>query len=95
MDMISFLVVDDDPKITNLYELLIIRRYNEASVVKTHDGKEALGKAGISDYSVILSDLDMPIMNGIDFHKTLKKKSPLLAEKTIFISGGPQELHLE
>lgn len=87
--MKSFLVIDDDPGLTALYELLIKKRYNGASVCQAYNGKEALKKTMRSDYSVIISDVNMPKMNGIDFHNELKKKSSITAKKIAFISSAP------
>lgn len=92
--MKSFLVVDDDSSMTELYKLLIEKRYGDISISQANNGKEALDKAIVSAYSVILTDIDMPIMNGIDFHKALKEKSPQLAERTAFISASPHRMAL-
>jgi len=83
----SFLVVDDDSVLTALYESLIKRRYGDVLVSQAFNGREALDKALALDYSVILSDIDMPVMNGIDFHKSLKKESPCSARRTGFVSS--------
>ena len=93
--MKSFLVVDDDSRWVNMYKVLIKRRYGDISISQANNGKDALDKVMESTYSAILTDIDMPIMNGIDFHKALKEKFPLLARRTAFISGGPNEVALE
>lgn len=93
--MKSFLVVDDNPRWVNLYKTLVKRRYGDVLISEATNGKDALCKAMATDYSVILSDIDMPVMNGIDFHKALKKQLPILAGKTVFISGNAGKLDLE
>lgn len=92
--MKSFLVVDDDLSMTELYRVLIKRRYGDIPISHANNGKEALDKAIASAYSVILTDIDMPIMNGIDFHKALKERSPQLAERTAFISCSQNAMDL-
>lgn len=87
--MKSFLVVDDDSDMTALYEVLIKRRYDDSLVSMAHNGEEALSKAIASDYSVIISDLDMRPMNGIDFYLNMKKESSQLAQRTAFITAAP------
>lgn len=87
--MKSFLVVDDDPNMRALYKLLIRNRYDDVFVSQACNGEEALSKAIESDYSVIISDVEMPTMNGIDFHQSMKKESPQLAQRTAFISSTP------
>lgn len=93
--MEPFLIVDDDLRWINMYTTLIRRRYGDVLIIQANNGKEALSKAIISAYSVILTDIDMPIMNGIDFHKALKKRFPLLAKRTAFISSSSHEANLK
>ena len=65
------------------------------SLGKRHDvviatsGREAL--AIITDqnpFDLIFSDLMMPEMTGMDFYAELKRRSPALAEKIVFLTGG-------
>lgn len=92
--MKSFLVVDDDSSIAGLHKHLIKRNYGDVSISLANNGKDALDKAITSDYSIILSDIEMPIMNGIEFHKIIKQESPLLAQRMAFISGSQHGSHL-
>ncbi len=79
------LIVDDEIEMVDmLFNLL----KNEGYRVDTaRNGKLALEKIQIRDYMVIICDVKMPVMNGIQFYEILKGRKPRLAEKIIFISG--------
>ena len=86
--MKRFLVVDDDKNIRNLYKILIERRYKHAQVASCPDGREGLAMATSADFDLILSDIDMPVVDGISFHTHLKQQDRLKAEKLVMISGN-------
>ncbi len=88
--MKSFLLVDDDDKILTMNELFINHRFGDSNILisKAYNGLEALEKTRELDYTVILSDIEMPEMNGIEFHQRLKAENPALAERMAFISGN-------
>ncbi len=92
--MKSFLIAEDDPTLFKMYEHMLKLRYKDASVIQASNGKEALEKAREREPSAILSDIDMPVMDGIDFHKALKKEFPSLARRTGFISGSDSKAYL-
>ena len=79
------LVVDDEPAVG-----LAVRR-----VLKDHDvtvvtsAQEALSRieAG-EDFDVILSDLMMPGMSGMDLYGVLARENPTLAARVVFVTGG-------
>ena len=53
-----------------------------AEVVVANNGKEAVEKASTIDFDLILMDVQMPVMNGIDATKRLRKmkyKTPIIA----------------
>lgn len=73
MKKASILLVEDDATIREpLREILQHEGY---AVVTSTNGREALGKlnAGISELSLILLDLMMPVMNGWEFLEEIKK----------------------
>lgn len=79
------LVIDDDPLITRA-----VRRTLAAhDVVATQRAQEALAKleAG-EDFDVILCDLMMPEVTGMDLHAALSRSRPELASRMVFVSGG-------
>jgi len=52
------------------------------------NGAEGYEKASQNYYAAIISDLDMPVMGGIDFYKKLKQQYPDVGKRFIFISGA-------
>ena len=67
------LVVDDD--ITNRKFLNIVLKKKNISVVEAENGSDALNKLS-PDITMILLDIFMPVMNGIDFMKNLRIQKP-------------------
>ena len=80
------LVVDDEP----LVGTIIARTLGgNLEVVSTGGASEALELLARDDaFDVILSDLMMPGMTGMDLHRELGRLDPELAAKMIFLSGG-------
>jgi PAS domain S-box-containing protein len=80
------LVVDDEMPIANtLRELLSL----EHDVVAVTSGREALDivhREG--DFDVILCDLMMPEMSGIDLYERLRHARPGLERRVVFMTGG-------
>lgn len=91
--MINFLIVDDEKRLAKSYELLIKSIYKNVHISYASNGKEALEIVHTRDYTVIISDINMPVMNGIEFHKKLKEDHPHLATRVAFISGRVHSSH--
>lgn len=68
------LIVDDDP--SNLESLARLFRREQVRVVTATDGKEALALLRKTRVSVVLTDLMMPAMNGLDLLRASKTVSP-------------------
>lgn len=87
------LVVDDDPSLRELISLFLEKSGDLA--IDTADGAHAameMLKSG--SYDVIVSDYDMPGMNGIDFLKTLKSGGDP-APFILFTGKGREEVVIE
>lgn len=89
--MKSFLVVDDDPRFLQLYKVLLNHRYEKIALEVAENGEEALKLAAMTQPDVILSDVQMPLMNGIEFYGSLKEMSPILAGRIALISGSAED----
>ena len=55
------------------------------------NGEEGFHKAANTFYAVIISDIDMPKMNGIEFFQRLEEKYSDVGRRFIFISGDPTD----
>ena len=74
MDLPRILYVDDE--VINL-ELLQLTFMNDFKVVTAKSAREGLNElARYPDIRVVISDLKMPEMNGLDFIKMVKKQDP-------------------
>lgn len=80
----NILIVDDEEMITDLISSLIDRSGN---IDVAHNGQDALKKMGEKYYKLVISDVDMPIMDGIEFYKKTIEKYPSSANKFLFITG--------
>jgi len=70
----KILIVDDDEELrANLSEILKGSGYGTA---ETSSGKEAIEKTASEDFDVVLLDLMMPGMSGIDVLNEIKKINP-------------------
>ncbi len=72
----SILIVEDEPELAEVYLTLLTQSGYETIVA--HNGKDALKMAGDHQPDLILLDLRMPIMDGVEFLRQydLKAKHP-------------------
>lgn len=87
----KILIVDDDEAICKMLVRLLSRYGYETSVA--NNGNEGLKKCAVVNFDLIITDIIMPDMEGIEFIITLKRKYPEI--NVIAMSGGgylaPQE----
>ncbi|MDY6862713.1 MAG: sigma-54 dependent transcriptional regulator [Thermodesulfobacteriota bacterium] len=69
----DILIVDDEDKMRHI--LRIILEDAGYSVDEARDGREALGLTEKKHFGVIITDLKMPVISGMDLLKTLKKRN--------------------
>jgi PAS domain S-box-containing protein len=79
------LVVDDDARVgTTLGRVL-----KDHDVTVLTDARDARDRITAGErYDLILCDLMMPLMNGMDFHAELARSIPEQAARMIFVTGG-------
>jgi DNA-binding response OmpR family regulator len=81
--MPRLLLVDDDPAWRNLYRMALESQFD---LFEATDGYQALSILGAVRPDVIVLDLRMPRMDGLDFLKRLSRRSP--RPKVIVSSGA-------
>jgi putative two-component system response regulator len=84
-NQVTLLVVEDDPAM-----LIALRDILEGAgyeVLTASNGKDALGKLSESQPALILSDISMPVMDGIELLETLRKKPSGAAIPFIFLTA--------
>ena len=77
--MPSVLLVDDEPNIIEILEIVL--RDEGMEVSTANSGNEALEKLRKADYDVVVSDIRMPDLSGVE----LLKKAKALTPDTIFV----------
>lgn len=69
------LIVDDNQDILDLFKDLMGDQY---TVITALNGQEALNiKDGDKDISVVLTDIQMPVMDGFELCQKIRKSDPL------------------
>ncbi len=73
---ISILVVDDEALIRNLLEQVLTKEGYR--VLLAQDGREALDIVGANKVDIVVSDMMMPRLNGMELLKILKRDRPAI-----------------
>lgn len=85
MSKLQYLIVDDEA--FNL-EFMTAVFSDEASISTACDGKEALKMLVDNDFDIIICDVQMPRLNGVDLFKKMKSDNSEACEKFIFCTGN-------
>jgi len=79
------LVIDDEPFITRVLQKGLSRH----DVVVASQARDALARIAQGEtFDVILCDLMMPEISGIDVHEYLVREHPAIARRVVFMTGG-------
>ena len=79
------LVVDDEPHILHYMQATLESWGHE--VVLAHDGSQALKRALMQPFDLIICDLRMPRLGGREMFHTLARMHPTVADRIIFATG--------
>ena len=82
----KILVIDDEPMIGTSIRRLLGAHHDVEAVTRAHEALDRL-EAGTL-YDVILCDLMMPEMSGMDFHQAIAERHPALVDRMLFLTGG-------
>ncbi len=78
------LVIDDEPTIGKVLER-ILAEYAVKAVVDAH---QALAALEADAFDVIVCDLALPKMSGMEFYGVLRRDRPHMASRVVFLTGG-------
>ncbi len=85
------LVIDDSELIHNMYRLMF-KKYPGCVMASAKNGKEGLDRlARDDDFDLILLDINMPVMNGLQFLETVKREGEYTHIPVIVISTEGKE----
>ena len=84
----KILVVDDDSKIRDIiYQSLL--KFGNYTIEKVATGTEASVKLGIEKPDLVILDMQMPDMNGVEICRLIKIRPELAGIKVMIITGHP------
>ncbi len=86
------LIVDDEIPITKLLKRLLV---DEGEIHVAYNGEEGISKIIDVDFDLIISDIDMPIKNGLSFYSEAIQKKPHLKGRFLFMTGTLDHGRLE
>jgi len=78
------LVVDDEPMIGES----VRKALASDQVTAIRSGREALSLCEQQDYDLVLCDLMMPDVSGMDVYAAVRLRRPALADRFVFMTGG-------
>ncbi len=80
------LIVDDEERLGRTIQRILAKDHD---VTVTTGARDALAQLAASEpFDVILCDLMMPEMTGMDLHRELSRIAPEQADRMIFVTGG-------
>jgi len=85
---ICILVVDDEPLVAAIMADILGLEGYEVETAK--NGREALEKIAARSYDLILSDLQMPELDGVGLYRELEQQHPRLLPRLAFVSGSTE-----
>ena len=88
---LTILVVDDEASIRRPLTKYLARL--GATAVDAADGLAALVQLRLLAVDAIVLDIRMPRMDGVELYAELRRDRPALAERVLFLSGDPQQMH--
>ncbi len=91
--MKRILLVDDDPLYVELARDII--ESEDISVITAPNGAAALALLGQESPQMIISDIDMPVMDGITFCSTVQEQHHLRQIPFVFVTGSSKEAVIE
>jgi two-component system NtrC family sensor kinase len=91
---VRVLVVEDEEVVRRLLQEMLRTQFG-CQVDLVGNGTEALAALENERYALVLSDIRMPVMNGMELYLHLRKTQPKLTSRFVFITGNPGERHLD
>ena len=88
---LSVLIVDDDVDLAKILTFYVRQIVGRADIRVAHDGQQALDEVQETEPDVMLLDLHMPRMNGVEVCMQLKGEGLAQSCSIISVSAGAQE----
>lgn len=82
--MATILTVDDSPSIRQMIKVVLGPAGH--NVLEAGDGAQGLETAKAAKPDLVITDLNMPVMNGLELIKALRKQPSLLGIPIVFLT---------
>ena len=82
------LIIDDEPRLAQAVRDMIGDGHETRVVTTGNDALQILTEEQDGPFDLILCDLHMPGMSGMDLHQKMTELRPAVAERMIFMTGG-------
>lgn len=89
----NILIIDDDPAMIKLFEL--VAKKEGFNVIAAADGAEGLKKFYKQEFVLVITDLKMPVMDGIEFIKQARKSPKFMNFPFAIVTGNFKEFSAE
>ena len=93
MEGLRFLVVEDSPTMRQLISFSL-KRFKGCKIVEAVDGVDALKKLQTEEVDMILTDINMPVMDGLEFVKQLSGVANAKGVPVVMITTEGSESHV-
>lgn len=84
----NFLLVEDSPTVRQFVKAILNDAYPGAEMIEADDGRTALAAMKSSRISLIITDLQMPGMDGLSFVQLLRNNAVLKKKPVVVLSGA-------
>jgi len=94
MDALTFLVVEDSPTMRQLIAFSL-KRFKGCRIVEAVDGVDALKKLSSEKVHMILTDINMPVLDGLKLVSLVRQNPDLKAIPIVIITteGADEDRH--
>jgi two-component system chemotaxis response regulator CheY len=82
--MATILTVDDSPSVRQMIKLVLGPAGH--TVVEAGDGAEGLAKAKAQSFDLVITDLNMPVMNGMQMIRGLRALPAFMGVPIVFLT---------
>lgn len=80
----KILIIEDDESVSELLKAILKK---EGHIDIAANGKEGYDRIEEKYYKLIISDIDMPVMDGLELFNIVKKRYPEIGRRYVFITG--------
>ena len=79
------LIIDDNKTLRRMFQMFLENMGFESDTAE--NGSVAFQRIQSADYDIIITDMKMPIINGMDFYQLVSSYRPYMLERIVFSTG--------